>query len=418
VIRVGEVCATRVEDLETRTLRDGIRIPLMPLAEWLVSNWWYLCHEGPHSYPPRSLRRMTAHARSWYRRHNLLFAREGFPLPDLIIASADEERCLIQTTPDPRRQTKYPVRFVEDHAVFVPRLELQTQLRRFLDAVLARLEGCEETDACELRDAWGDINELTSDDLTLRERAGALGLDGDDPEAVTDELAAYLVDTLGREPASLVHDLLELPADDAIRPSSLSWLDAARENVLACSGDRVPLPRLAQRWAADARASGATIAAHQVGWQLASVMREELFGLDEAAHGEDLDAALEHVIQVLPGAEAQHPRGLRGYLGTLPSLAVQLEASPEPTRRFLGARALCLGVLGGPERMITDAPRWNQSLCRAFATELIAPCAYLRSRVHDDVITEHGVEQLALELNAPRRAVEHQVLNHDIARLD
>jgi len=70
--------------------------------------------------------------------------------------------------------------------------------------------------------------------------------------------------------------------------------------------------------------------------------------------------------QVVPDAPAAKTRGLRGLLRADEALAVALPPSAAATRRFLGARA----------------------------------------------------EELALELNAPRRAVEHQIANHDIARLD
>jgi hypothetical protein len=50
-------------------VRFGIYVPLFPVAEWMVSNWFFLWDEW-RSDAPRD-------------RHNLLTAREGFALPDL-----------------------------------------------------------------------------------------------------------------------------------------------------------------------------------------------------------------------------------------------------------------------------------------------------------------------------------------------
>ena len=36
---------TKVLDNRAATIRDSIFVPLYPIAEWLVSNWWFLAHE-------------------------------------------------------------------------------------------------------------------------------------------------------------------------------------------------------------------------------------------------------------------------------------------------------------------------------------------------------------------------------------
>ena len=80
--------------------------------------------------------------------------------------------------------------------------------------------------------------------------------------------------------------------------------------------------------------------------------------------------------------------------------------------------ALPLVELGGRERLVTDAQSWSQSVSRAFATELVAPVAWLRERVESDVIGEDMLHELAIEVGAPPRAVQHQLENHDIARVE
>src|ERR1039458_3812421 len=60
---------TRVESRRSQSVRTGIYVPLFPIAEWMVANWWFLWEEwrGDAGGP----------------RHCLLAAREGFVLPDI-----------------------------------------------------------------------------------------------------------------------------------------------------------------------------------------------------------------------------------------------------------------------------------------------------------------------------------------------
>lgn len=106
---------------------------------------------------------------------------------------------------------------------------------------------------------------------------------------------------------------------------------------------------------------------------------------------------------------------MRGWVAANEAVTLALRSADEATDRWVSARAFCLVLLGGRERLVTDAQSWSQSVCRAFATELLAPAAYLRQRIDGDVVTDDDVRIIADELRAPRRAVEHQIQNHDIA---
>ena len=45
LIRVDDAVITRVLDQRAQTIRDRVYVPLYPLAESLVTNWWFLLHE-------------------------------------------------------------------------------------------------------------------------------------------------------------------------------------------------------------------------------------------------------------------------------------------------------------------------------------------------------------------------------------
>ena len=45
-VRVNDSVLTRVLDHTVGQVRDRIRVPLYPLAEWLATNWWFLLYES------------------------------------------------------------------------------------------------------------------------------------------------------------------------------------------------------------------------------------------------------------------------------------------------------------------------------------------------------------------------------------
>lgn len=411
-IGVGQHCATRVEDLNARTVRDAIRVPLMPLAEWVVANWFFLFFESPRTYPLAAARLSRAEDRDWFRRHNLLFAREGFPLPDLSLARASDEVVIVKAARDPWRTGHYPVRFIEDCELLVPAHEVRDQLRSLVEAVLEQLDGCMAADAIELREAWYAIQGIGGENRTLSVRAAALGLDGSDPDQVDDATAEELV-RLSSLPEPIVDDLLEVPTPVGMLSERVAWIDRVR----ACTISGKQLPTSIE----DARKLTRSVLqpdvpAYQTGWDLAGRVREELLHLHDRAYGRELTARLEDWVSTTtePGSVG----ALRGWVAVNGSIRAAVDASDEPARRWLTARALCMSLLGGSERLVTDAQSWSQAVSRAFATELIAPQALLRDRVQSPVVTDAELNALGEELGAPTRAVEHQLENHGIASVE
>ncbi|MBX3273957.1 MAG: hypothetical protein KF729_27075 [Sandaracinaceae bacterium] len=406
---------TRVVDQRTRGVREAVHGPLMPLAEWLVSSWWYLLYEAPPTIPLRSPRAIRSPIPAWYRRHNLLHAREGNPLPDLTIARADASDVLLRSYRDPRPMGSYPVQFTEECELLVRREAIVEQLRGLVETVLEWLSDCSSEDAIELREAWSQVRAVAGDDRLLRARAAALGLDGADPWSVPDELAAQLVDRAASWPSELVEDLLETGNANALE-DRFAWVEGARAIDMKSVSPSIALDR-ARDVAREARAETATAPAYRLGWRLVEAARGELLGLSASAHGEQVDQALAGWIDVQPLSSTVLP--LRGWVCAHGALVAALPASAtEVTRRWLRARALCVAWLGGRERLVTDAQSWSQSVSRAFATELVAPVAWLRGRVKSDVIGESELGEIASEIGAPPRAVQHQLENHDIARVE
>lgn len=412
-IHLGDVCVTRVIDARTRDVRDGVRGPIMPLAEWLVSSWWYLHHESPRTFPLVGARKAHAHQRPWFSRHNLLFAREGSPLPDLTIARANPSELIIKVVPDPRSIGRYPVMFTSDCERFVRREVVTEQLRGLVETALEWLRDCKQTDADELRESWEAIRNLTGDDRLLRARAAALGLDGDDTDAVSDALANQLVHSSHEWPSEVVEDLLET-GPGASLSQRYAWIEAARETAQEMASPSVELSK-PRAVVANTRAKNTNAPVYNLGWELARQVRSEVLGLGARAHGAEVDAAVAKWISTAD--QGGTPGALRGWVGANGRfVAVLRPETSAPTRRWLVARAMCLAFLGGKERLVTNAQSWSQSVGRAFATELTAPLDLLRTRVDEDqVLDEDELYALAAEIGAPARAVQHQLENHNLA---
>ena len=53
-IEADGAIVTAVLDRSSRSLRDHVIVPLAPVAEWLVGNWWHLFHEVENRHRPWS----------------------------------------------------------------------------------------------------------------------------------------------------------------------------------------------------------------------------------------------------------------------------------------------------------------------------------------------------------------------------
>lgn len=415
-IRLGaSVCATRVEDLDRRANRDGIYGPLMPLAEWVVSNWWFVSNEPYEGHVFVPARRADPSRHAWYSRHNTLFAREGFALPDLTLAAVDRESALVGVGPDDGPSGRYPVQFLDQGMVLIPAITLREQLTALVNAVVGQLDGVDAPDANELRERWTFVQAVSGDERDARMHAAALGLDLDDDGP----LDATVMQTVIQSTAKLNDDLAVdvLGGLDATRAAAEAERVVATRKWMNVASEDLNGLRSKVRDARDAaRFEG--VPAYEMGWRLAAVVRDAVLGGDPELHGAALDSALASVLSVreTPLLEKAFVRGLA--VTQKDHIAIATQPLTRPNARFLAARALALPLLGGRERAITDARTWAQAVSRAFAAELVAPRAAVASTLPGSVVSPDDVRAIALRLGAPEAAVQHQIENHDLAVLE
>lgn len=404
LIRVDDHVVTRVLDERAGTVSDRIHVPLYVLAEWLATNWWFLFHEVGNPAKDDDP--------AFVRRHALRTAREGYAFPDVRVEPAGGRVHLVWTRD---RLDHARTEFLREGGAWIASDEFAAVCSELVDCVIRRLVEC-GVEGTLLQEEWSTIQEADAEEARFCRVSGGLGRD------------PYALDDAERS-AVLGLDVLK----DAVLDEAVAILDAARlETELAalvrvletgCIGG-VSLEHFrAQRRTVHFLTSGTP---WDAGYTLARGVRRQL----------DLDGAPVPSTAALSRAIGEAPEAVDnvirpGHFGGSPFLdgVVTSDANGRPafairrgrdetTRRFQFCRGLAEALIApGAEALLTQARSERQQRNRAFAAEFLAPSSGLRARVDRDVVDEDHVADLAVEFGVSPRLVEHQLHNHDIARV-
>jgi hypothetical protein len=399
----GEI-VTRVVDERARTVRNDIYVPLYVLAEWLVTNWWFLFHEVENPSKEDDP--------AFGRRHALGASREGYAFPSLQVAPAGT-RIRLAWTPD--RIDSAQIEFLCDGQAWIESNDFRDCCSDFVDQVIRRLIafGVEGT---LLQEEWAAIQAAGADESKFCRVAAGLGRD---PYALDDAERAAL---LGLE------DILnEAVLEEAVAVLDADDLDA---NVAAVVGALeagkaagLSLERLRSLRTTIRPAAGGS--PWDAGCVLAQHLRRQL-ELDGAplasmtalgrAIGEDPEA-VENVTQPRHfGAAALLDGVVTSDANGRPAFAIR--SGRDEARRFQFCRGLAeVLVSPGSDALLTRARSDRQQRSRAFAAEFLAPSSGLRARVSRPVVGEDDVDALAAEFGVSPWLVAHQLRNHEIARI-
>ena len=390
-IDAGNATVTSVLDKRNGVYRDHVVVPLFHVAEWLVAHWWHLWNEIPDTGPQRP---------GFGSRHDLAFAGDGFVLPHLEMITLSERVQMRWTRWKPRHA---PIEFVEEAEIQVGRVELETELRNIVDAVLERLRDFEDSQAavCSLAGAWDAINTLDSDERDFSRAAALLGLD---PFDVQDSEATAIAAFWDRVAPAIREEALASATEDTLSSVS-NWLEEALESL-----GRV---ESGTEWAAirDVIQSPPTTEPWRQGYELARSVRDEI-GLGDGRFDFPSQGplALSHEVAELPssriqGLVAAHVPACITGLGSLPG------------QRFLLARAVG-DYLSRPEpgagilsSLLTD----RQARSRAFAAEFLAPAQSLSERLETGFADEQTIDDLGVEFGVSSYVIQHQIKNHKLA---
>ena len=405
-IRVDEAVITRLVD-RADTVRSQVYVPLYPLVESLVTNWWFLLHEIEN--PAKS------GDQGFERRHALVSARDGYAFPNLQVMPAGGQMHLTWIRD---RLPWSQIEFLEQGQAWVDREEFRECCSDLVQHVLKRLAslGVEGT---ILQEEWASIQAADQDEVTFCQTAAGLGWD---PYAI------------GDAERTLVSKLEESLAEDWFE-EALAVLDVERLDAQVSAIAAVLKPRKGASVALDRLRSISRPASTGTGWRtekpwaagyaLARHVRQEL-ALDgiPLPTTPDLARALGEDAQALKGATKGRSFGAADLVNGavtqdnrgLPTFAFR--SSSDKARRFHFCRGLA-EVLAAPnsEALLTQARSDRQQWSRAFAAEFLAPSAALQTRVCRSTLDEDGVDELATEFGVLPSLIAHQVENHRIAKV-
>lgn len=394
----------------TNGVDRGVYGSLLPLAEWIVENWWFLLHETCR-VPDFISGRFLAHdpqQRDWLQRHNLLAARNGGALPDVTIFR-DGESVALKWMPDPKSdENALPVRFVDEGSARISPDDVERELHRFVEAVLERLPNADHDSVVRLQTNWNAICESRQTEADLCALSAAMGLDPYDDDQLTDEIAEVIQSRLCKLSPRLQHDLVDVADRESI-VADLDWLDGASSEIELDGDSSVAPPE--------------TSSAHQHGYHLAAVARDDL-GLPLAPVG-DLKEILHRCGWPVPDRQIKVVDGSRHINAFVAKsrreapLIVGPALGPQ-SDRFRLARTLFFvppSADAASPRLVTNAFSWDQRASRAFAAELLAPAEALRHRLAN-IVSREDVDLLAQEFDVHPKLVEHQIRNHRLAWLE
>jgi hypothetical protein len=400
-IKIGEDIATRFRT-DHNAQGDELLIPTYGLAEWIAENWWPLLYEPP--------KRENYQDDPDYRaRHWLGAARDGFALPDLWFCPGGDKMQIVGEAAQLRFARLSFLVEIADAAAPIP--VVRAALRNFIERVLTRLDELGQR-ATALHQLWRAIRETGPEAERYCELIGALGLSPYDDHP---EMGAVLDQLSDRLDSALVQDLCNT-ADSATFPALAQLTRGIAETLDAAAA---PEARLGDLLAVPVPSDDYP---HAWQWGLAAVDRvRRQFKIANAdpEGGERFLTALE-LGQIAPQGRRQTEQIDGGLRRRDDRLRLAVFDEPAPQQRFTTTRAAFLGWLHGGDgaHLVTSALTRDQQASRAFAAEMLAPIAYIRTRATNRVLSDYRVDEIAQALNAPAGAIRHRARRGGIHVLD
>jgi hypothetical protein len=376
---------------------DCLEIPAYFIAEWIAENWWPLLWEPRKSEDGDDT--------DFLARHSLLTAQHGFALPKILIIPAGKA---ISITANARDVQFADIRFLKGASAWLPRRDVETELRRFVQAVATRLSEC-STSGMGLQETWSLIEGTAEDEIQFCQFLGALGLSPYIPCKEVEDILDRVLPILGER---LTMDLCLASTPQDIKATSQA---AEVASAFAASAPESTLEPLAT---ISVPSDNPSAPAWRRGVEAAKRIRSRLGIKDTDPNGatqffERLNIDPNRVIlntgQVgnVVGAVAREDQTLR----------VALLQQTFNQRRFAAARAVYTALTSEQKerRLLTLALTRTQQANRAFAAELTAPVAYLRAHAKaGSKLPQELVYELAADLHIGADVVQKQAQNNGL----
>jgi hypothetical protein len=395
---------TRLLDMETRSIRDSVYLPLYPLAEWIALHWWHLLYEVESPATPRRL--------TYLQRHSFLFGREGYAMPDLRIRPVGHF-----TEIQWERLSLHDCRleFISTGKKLTQSDDLRQQFQRIIDVVIKRLDEAKITRTL-LHDEWNSITRMHSEEAEFCRAAAALGLD---PFALDAPKKQSILKTSQQIPKSLYADFLAVVDPERISGQATQLRDAVGQ-IEQLSVELTGFKKMRSK----TRKVNLTGMPWDQGYGFARALRDELSLKDQPIRG---TAQLAHAFNVKPAqlSEALLRPAHNGLFEAL--VGFNKNQSPgfiipkkrKETDNFAFCRALFEYLTGtnNVPSMIADLHTERQQRNRAFAAEFLAPARLIKRRLNGPSISGDQVQDLADEFCVSAFVIAHQINNHRLGQV-
>ncbi len=403
-ISVGQLCATRVVSRPAAGTRDHIFVPLYPLAEWLVANWWFL--QGEIKTP-----------RSHYAlRHSLKFSGDGFAFPDLAIKPLGHV-CEIEASK--RLLQHQELEFLAEGRAYAATSDVMNSIERFVTAVLQRLDDSGVT-ATPLHEEWRSVVKVRRDAEEVAFCLLSASL-GEDPYSVGPGLTRSLErwgssieqETLQEICAALTSSTLE---------RGLRWIDRTAASLKEAHSPWTSLPELKEKLVADSAARTEVDQPWLLGYADARRLRKSLklngdvfssfYDLLDVFRPEgDASVGVAYEPPDVTGLDALAQVSKTGAPGFL------ITKRGDDAKKFAFMRSLYdyFRLAKGTLAIATRSHSQIQQASRAFAAEFLAPSHLLRGRIAAEYLGGDEISELADYFGVSEFVIQHQVVNHHLA---
>lgn len=252
-LRVNGHPVTRVLDGRSACYRDHILVPLYPVTEWIVRNWWSLLYEpevtGDQDYP---------------QRHDLRFGREGYALPVLNVTPQGS-----QVTLQWRPEDYGTITFPSSGSATIPMDAFRETLSRWVEQVIGRLEACQIHDTL-LQHEWAAIQQAPADERAFCIAAAEAGLN---PYTASEAEANTIVEVAGRLPESWHEDFFSALTVADLQ-SGADYVLSFREGIRSAPLDLGPLDTLREKISNFRSALSSAPSPWEAGYQAAVRLRK------------------------------------------------------------------------------------------------------------------------------------------------
>lgn len=374
-----------------RSVSDSLCLPLYPLAEWLAGNWWRLLYECNALRQPQE----------YQERHNLMFAGEGYLLPDLTLLP-EQDVFRLQWHPRSINQGARALTSQGNATLDFP-LVMET-LAAFIRLVVDRLAVCGLHDT-PLQQDWQAIC-ASSQDPEERSFCIACAQLGLDPYCVDTETANRIIQADETLSGSLdMADLFHAASPEELLAFG-SWLQEQQHTPASSC-------RAAQRLR-DIRASLPPTSPNRPwtqGYEDARWLRANFCPSQSALR------TLRGLVDDLTRHTAIPCEFCNALVHHHQTPAFLTSA---PAKSFLQGRLLGEFLRHSDHQLnlVTRVNANSQKYTRAFAAELVAPASELqRSLKGRTVLGEEDIADLAEQFDTSEFVIRHQMENHHLASI-